>query len=299
MKILNNGQKIPIIGLGSMKNENIEDIVYYSIKDGVRLIDTDPNLKNEEEIGKAIKRVINEGLVKREDLFIIGKLTIENKGNPEKAIKETLENLKLEYLDLYLDQWPTSIIYNNNKNKIKMVSINELWPKMENLIKKRLTKSIGVCNYNIQALNNLLSFCKIKPVANGIEFHPYNYKKNIKKVCDVFEITLLAYCPLAKGNKSKKYFREKNDAHINNMINRINNDLVNKYQKTQGQIILNWHKQLGVIPIVSTSKINRMEENLEALEFDLKSEDMKVLCNLEKKIQINDSQELFGYNILA
>ena len=127
LKILNNGQKIPLIGLGNLKNENIEEIVYYSIKDGVRLIDTEPYLKNEEEIGKAIKRAINDGLVQREDLFIIGKLIIENKNNPEKAIKETLKNLKLDYLDLYLDQWPASTIYdNNNKIKYKILSIYKL-----------------------------------------------------------------------------------------------------------------------------------------------------------------------------
>ena len=260
LKILNNGQKIPLIGLGNLKNENIEEIVYYSIKDGVRLIDTEPYLKNEEEIGKAIKRAINDGLVQREDLFIIGKLIIENKNNPEKAIKETLKNLKLDYLDLYLDQWPASTVYdNNNEIKNKIVSIYELWPKMEDLIKKGLTKSIGVCNYNIQALNNLLSFCKIKPVVNGIEFHLFNYQKNIIKFCEVFEITLLAYCPLAKTNEFKIYIEEKNNDDINQTINRINNELVYKYEKTQGQIILNWHIQLGVIPIVSTSKINRME----------------------------------------
>ena len=300
IKILNNGQNIPLIGLGNLKDENKEEIVYYSIKDGVRLIDTDPNLKNEEEIGKAIKRAIEDGLVKREDLFIIGKLTLENKSNPEKAIKETLKKLKLVYLDLYLDQWPTSTIYDSNyQNKIKMISIYDLWPKMEILIEKGLTKSIGVCNYNVQALNNLLSFCIIKPVVNGIEFHPFNFQKNILKLCEVFGITLLAYSPLAKGNESKKLIEEKANDYIIHIIDRIDNELTYKYGKTKGQIILNWHKQLGVIPIVSTSKINRMEENLEALEFNMESEDIKQLCSLGKKIRFNDSHKIFGYNILA
>lgn len=297
---LNNGEVIPLIGLGNLSSNNIEDIVYYSIKDGVRLIDTDSYLDNEKEIGNAIRKAILQKLVRRDELFIIGKLWIKNKKNPEKALKETLQKLKLEYIDLYLDQWP-SFSSSDDKNNEKMISIYELWPKMENLVEKKLTKSIGVCNYNIQALNNLLSFCKINPVVNGFEFHPFNYPKNLKKFCDINKIVILAYSPLSNGLLKEFLFEDKNE-ELNNQIKKIDNYLVNKYEKTLGQIFLKWHIQLGTIPIVSTSKINRMEENLEALEFDLNEKDIEELCNIRNKknpIKINDSHELFGYNIFA
>ena len=296
-KTLNNGKEIPLIGLGNLRINNIEDIVYYSIKDGVRLIDTDPSLVNEEAIGKAIKRAIKEGLVSRNELFIIGKLWRKNKKNPEKALQETLKKLDLDYVDLYLDQWPT-FSSPDDKNNTQIVSIYELWPQMENLVEKKLTKSIGVCNYNIQALNNLLSFCKIKPVVNGIEFHPYNYKKNLKKFCDVNNIVILAYSPLSNGLFNDFIFENKND-EFSEQIKKMNDGLANKYERTLGQIFLNWHIHLGTIPIVSTSKINRMEENLEAVEIKLDSEDIEELSKIEKKIKVNDSHELFGYNIFA
>jgi diketogulonate reductase-like aldo/keto reductase len=296
-KKLYNGEIIPLIGLGGLKKdivENIEEIVYYSIKDGIRLIESDPNLKNEEEIGKGIKKALDEKLVKREELFIIGKLWITNKSDPEKALKKTLKKLHIDYLNLYLDQWPT-IINHGNKKDIETVSIYDLWPKMENLIKENLTKSIGVSNYNIQALNNLLSFCKIRPVVNGIEFHPYCYQKNMITLCEKMNITLLAYYPLAKNYQEDLFIDEKTNNQINNIINKLER----KYKKTSTQIILNWHKHLGTIPIVSTSLINATEENLEALEFGLGEEEINNLGSLDKKIIINDNRQIFGYNIMA
>lgn len=287
-KNLNNGQLIPLIGLGGLKRqkmENIEEIVYYSIKDGIRLIETDPYLDNEEDIGNGIKKALKEDLVKREELFIIGKLGIYNKKDPENSLKKTLSNLKIDYLDLYLDQ---SITYNNYDKKIITLSIYELWPKMENLVYKGLTKSLGVCNYSIQALNNLMSFCKIKPVVNGIQFHPYYYQKNMFYLCNKMNITLLSYFPLAKEYYEDLFIDEKYSKHFFK-------NLVNKYEKSSEQIILNWHKQLGTIPIVTTSLINISEENLNALNFELEKEDIDKISSLKKKIKIKDNNKIFSF----
>ena len=155
-----------------------------SIKDGMRLIDTAFKYGNEEDIGKGIKKALDDGLCKREDLFIIGKIWITDKNDPEKAIKESLKKLQLKYLDLYLDHWPSGNDYTDINNIKRQVSIYDFWPKMESLVEKGLTRSIGCSNYNVQSLLNLLSFCKIKPVANEVEFHPYYYQENLKKFCD-------------------------------------------------------------------------------------------------------------------
>ena len=205
-KTLNNGLKIPLIGLGTSRINPTEDIVYYSINDGIRLIDTAFKYGNEKEVGLGIKKAIDNGIVKREDLFIIGKIWINQRDNPEKALQRTLDKLQLGYIDMYIDHWPTGKNYNHNE-EFRMVPINEFWPKMEKLVEKGLTKSIGVSNYNVQALCNLLSFCKIKPVANEIEFHPYFCQKKLKEFCDKENIAIISYYPLAHGNGAKEYIK--------------------------------------------------------------------------------------------
>ena len=202
-------------------------------------------------------------------------------------------------MDLILSEWSTEAIH-IHKNYYLMTPIDELWKEMENLIKKGLTKSIGVCNYNIQSLNNILSFCEIKPVVNAIEFHPYYFQKNMKVFCEKNDIVILALTPIAKGDNIQSYINDKKDDEILKTFHEnINQNLVYKYEKTQGQILLNWHIQQGIIPIVSTSKINRMEENLEALDFNLQKKDIDELCHLGKRIKLNNSKEIYDYDIWA
>ena len=297
-KKLNNGISIPYIGLGTSRINNIIDVVYSSIKDGVRLIDTAFKYGNEEDIGKGLKKALDDGLCKREDLFIIGKIWIDHRNDPEKAIKDTLQKLNLTYLDLYLDHWPSGNNYSNPDNIKKQVSIFEFWPKMEALVEKGLTRSIGVSNYNVQSLLNLLSFCKIKPVANEVEFHPYFFQENLKTFCDKEDIALIAYYPLAKGNGSRVYTKEHNGA-MDSFKEKCVEDLVSKYNKTPGQIILNWEVAQGVIAIPGTSNPKRMEENLGALDFIMGEEDIKCLNVFGKTMKFCGCRRFFGMNIMA
>ena len=296
-KKLNNNLNIPLIGLGTSRIKNVEEVVYHSIKDGVRLIDTALSYKNEEDIGKGIKKAINEGIVKREELFIVDKLWIDDRGNPEKALKEALKRLGLEYIDLYLDHWPSGDIFLEDKKK-PMVPIFELWPKMEDLFNKGLTKSIGCSNYNVQSLLNLLSFCKIKPVVNQVEFHPYYYQKGLKDFCDKENIALMAYYPLAKGNGAKNYIKEHN-GEMDLFKDKIVKSFSKKYNKSPGQIILNWHIHQGIIAIPSTSKCDRMKEYLESQYFEMSEEDVQKLYRYGKKMKLCGCRRFFGYNIMA
>ena len=296
-KKLNNNLNIPLIGLGTSRIKNVEEVVYHSIKDGVRLIDTALLYKNEEDIGKGIKKAINEGIVKREELFIVDKLWIDDRINPEKALREALKKLDMEYIDLYLDHWPSGDVFLEDK-KTKMIPIFELWPKMEDLVNKGLTKSIGCSNYNVQSLLNLLSFCKIRPVVNQVEFHPYYYQKGLKDFCEKENIALMAYYPLAKGNGAKNYIKEHN-GEIDLFHDKLVKPYSKKYNKSYGQIILNWHIHQGIIAIPSTSKCERMKENLESLFFEMSEEDVNNLCCYGKKIKFCGCKRFFGYNIMA
>ena len=312
---LNNGLEIPIMGLGTTRLRNLDDankslkgddrmkdveeVVYSSIKHGTRLIDTASKYENEVEVGKGIKKAIDEGIVKREDLFVITKMWPDEKEDPEKALKQSLERLQLSYVDLFLDHWPSGKCY-NGKNNFKLISIKDMWPKMEKLVEENLTKSIGVSNYNVQNLLIVLSICKIKPVVNEVEFHPYLYQKDLKEFCDLENIKIIAYYPLIKGvNYKSRFTKIMNEKKLDLLNEEIVKNLANKYGKTVGQIILNWHVHLGVIPIPGSANPERMKENLAAIDFKMEDKDYDLISSLDKQFRFCDGIGIYGIDIFA
>ena len=295
---LNNGLACPIIGLGTCAINNVEEVVYQSIKDGTRLIDTASIYKNEEDVGKGIKRAFDEGIVKREDLFIVTKCWVTEKGDPEKALKSSLERLQLAYVDLYLDHWPCGKDY-TGENKFENICVKDLWAKFEKLVEQGLTKSIGVSNYNVQNLLIILSFCKIKPVIDEVEFNPYLYQKDLKEFCDKEDIKIFAYNPLVKGVYCKTYEKEIEEKKLDLLNEDIVKVLAKKYDKTPGQIILNWYNYVGVIVIPGTSKPERMKENLAAITFEMEKEDYEALSKLNKTFRFCVPFDLYGIDIFA
>ena len=305
---LSNGMEIPIIGLGTSKIARPEEIVYNSIKHGVRLIDTAYKYENEEEVGKGIKRALTEGLCKREDLIIIGKIWIRFRDDPEKAIRESLKKLQLDYFDLYLDHWPSGKDYRNDGiGSFKMASIYDFWPKMEALTKNKddenpLARAIGVSNYNIQCLSNLLSFCKVRPVVNQVEFHLFYIQKTLKEFCDKQNIAIISYYPMPRGNGARMYIKENPGTEFDIFQDSYLKELAEKYNKTAGQIILNWHYLMGCIPIPSTSNKDRFKENLASFDFELEKEDFEELSRHFKQMSLKKfcgCKRFFGINILA
>ena len=298
---LSNGYEIPTMGMGTHRIKNAANVIYSSIKDGVRLIDTATRYGNEEDVGKGIKRALDEGICKREELFVTTKIWPNDKVDPEKALKESLQRLQLDYIDLYLDHWPATKDYRENpEDKIEIVSNYEFWPKMESLVDKGLARSIGLSNYNVQNMLNILSFCRIKPVALQAEFHLYFYQKNLKDFCDKENITFISYFPLGHGNNARIYIKE-HDGEFDIFEEKIIKDLAKKYEKTVGEIILNWHLRQGVIPIPATSKEWRMRENLDTFNFRLEDEDFEKLNNAFdlKRIRFCGSKKYFKINIFS
>ena len=288
---LNNKEKTkcPLIGLGTGEITD-DNVVYQSIVDGVRLIDTEPS--KEEIVGQGIKRALDEKKVKREELFIVTKLELEEKENPEEALRKSLKRLQLDYVDLYLDHWPSCISINNKKH-YKLIPVRDTWKEMEKLYEMKLTKAIGISNYNVGNIFNILSICKYKPAVNEVEFHPFLYQKDLKDFCDKEQIVLFAYYPLAKGHYADEHFNLFKEKIVKKAKNE-NNVL------TEGQIILNWHISQGVVPIPGTSKSNRMKDNLGALKYEMKPEYIELLGrDEENQKRFNDGSEIFGINIFA
>ena len=309
IKTLIYGIEIPYLGLGTSRISDPINIVYNSIKNGLRLIDAAFKYGNEKEVGEGIKKAIDEGLCKREDLFIIGKIWLFEREDPEKAIKSALNRLQLKYLDLYLDHRPSGNIYDrmNNCVEYRQQSIFDVWPKMESLVEKGLTRGIGCSNYNVQSLLNLLSFCKIKPVVNEIELHPYYFSENLIKFCNKENIAIIAYYPLAHGNGAKKYIKE-HGGQMNSFQEKNILDLAQNYNRTPTQIILNWEISQGIITIPGISQEKdteeeiikkRIKENLGALDFKMSNEDIKLLNSNGKKQKFCGCKRFFGINIMA
>jgi D-xylose reductase len=172
-KKLNNGVLIPRVGFGTYKIKNLDKLVYSAIKSGIYHFDTASFYENEVEVGLGINQAIKENICKREDIFVVTKLWHNEKNDVEGALKASLQRLNLEYLDLWLIHWPIPN-FKKIEGKTELGPSNyEVWRNMEKMVEKGLVKSIGVCNFGVQLLLDLLCYAKIKPVMNQIEFHQY------------------------------------------------------------------------------------------------------------------------------
>jgi alcohol dehydrogenase (NADP+) len=295
---LNNGYEMPLLGLGTYRLENINETVKSAIKIGYKLFDTAKLYLNEEEIGKALNECISEGLIKREELFVTTKLWQDDHEDPVGALKESLTRLQLDYVDLFLIHWPLPHI---KEGKIlKKVPLHNLWAGMEDCVNQGLTRSIGVCNFNVQLLLDLLSYCNIKPVNNQVELHPLLAQFDLVDFCHKNEISITAYNPILRGGyavRNKQLF-EKYDLFKNSLILEFSK----KYQKTPAQVILNWHANRNISTIPKSGNPERQEENLKSIEFKMSGEDYEKINNLDLNLRFNISKEKEfsgGVNVFA
>lgn len=258
---LNNGIKMPILGYGvyQVSKEEAKRCVKDAIKVGYRLIDTAQSYFNEEEVGEAILECINEGLVKREDLFITTKIWIDNYGYKKcyDSVKASLKKLKLDYIDLVLLHQPFSDYYGAYK-------------ALEDLYKEGVLKAIGVSNFYPSRLADICSFEReIIPQVNQIEINPLNQQKYAKEINDRFNVALEAWAPFGEGRE-------------NMFLNHTLKDIGNKYNKSVAQVILRWLSMRGIVALAKTTHIERMKENFDIFDFALDNEDFKKIEELDK-----------------
>lgn len=215
-----------------------------AIDTGYRHIDTAYNYTNETEVGDGIHAKLADGTVKREDLFIVSKLwnTFHRADLVEVAVRKSLADLKLEYLDLYLIHFPTAFKegidrYPRNENGDVIYShsadIISTWKAMEDLVHKGLVKSIGLSNFNSEQIDRILAHCTIPPVTNQVEIHPYFYNEKLVDFCKSRNILVTGYSPLR--NPEKHNFNEPPLLHDPKIM-----EIACRYNKSVAQVILRW-----------------------------------------------------------
>ena len=257
-KILNNGLKMPMLGLGVYQLNN-EEIITKAIDElGYRLIDTARMYGNEKIVGKAIKK----SKIPREELFITTKVYGPDRGyeKTKRAIENSLENLGLDYIDLML-------IHEPYKEAL------EMYKALEEAKKEGKIKSIGISNFNKKLYLEFIKQCKEIPQINQVEAHVFYSRKELQKILEKNGTVMEAWSPLAAG---------KNDIFNNETLNKIGK----KYGKTAAQIALKYLLSRNIIIIPKSENIKRLKENIDLFDFELEKEDIKKIETLERKMSL-------------
>lgn len=294
-----NGDKMPALGLGTWKATGTEarEAVYNAIKIGYRHIDCAAKYANEKEVGMGIRKAIKEGLVKREDLWITSKLwnNSHEKGKVIPAIERTLLDLQLEYLDLYLIHWPVAFEYDaldpkesGNFQSLDEVPLTETWNMMEEIKARRLSRHIGVSNFNQHKIQKLIDHGTEKPEMNQIELHPYLRQDELVQWCHDKSIHVTAYSPLGSGDRPEDLKREDEPSLLENDTI---NDLADKHNCHPAQVLIAWSLHRGTAVIPKSTDPEHQKSNLQSSEIDLDDEDMEQIAELNKGYRFIDGTE--------
>ncbi|MDO3675489.1 aldo/keto reductase [Paenibacillus ehimensis] len=253
--VLNNGVRMPWLGLGVWKTKEGDEVVQavqHALEAGYRSIDTAAVYGNEAGVGQALQA----SSIPRDLLFVTTKVWNADQGYDStlRAFEESRRKLQLEVIDLYLIHWPV-------KGKYK-----ETWKALEKLYKDGLVRAIGVSNFKVHHLEDLLQDSEIVPAVNQVEFHPLLNQQELRTFCKEHKIQLEAWSPLMQGNLDLPLLSE----------------LADKYGKTPAQIILRWDLQHGVVTIPKSIRESRIRENIDVFNFTLSDEDMARLDGLNQ-----------------
>ncbi|MBR0080285.1 MAG: aldo/keto reductase [Synergistaceae bacterium] len=258
---LNNGYKMPVLGLGTwtQNNSTAENSVYVAIKEGYRLIDTARYYGNESGVGKGIKRAIDEGIIKRNEIFVTTKIMPGNYSNPDSAIDDSLNSLGLEYIDLMLIHQPG---YNDEN----------VYKALENGVKSGKLKSIGISNYYTpEDFERINKISEITPAVVQNENHIYYQNTDLQKYLERYGTVVESWYPFGGRGNTQEVFN-------NETITKI----AKSHGKTSAQIILRWQIQAGYVVIPGSQNPSHIAENFDIFDFELTQNEMNEISNLNQ-----------------
>jgi alcohol dehydrogenase (NADP+) len=288
-----NSDTMPLFGLGTWRSTRDEtyNSVYEAIKCGYRHIDCAFIYGNEDIVGEAIADAIKNGLVKRSELFITSKLWNDSheKQHVLPALENTLKDLRLDYLDLYLMHWPVAIKHGVQFPKepsellsIENVPIAETWAMLEGCKTKGLCKHIGVSNFNIRMLKELMKTAVQQPEMNQLELHPYLQQPKLVEFCQENNIHVTAYSPLGAGKINEQ------NASSSLLENPTIISVAKKHSCSPAQALLAWGMARNIVVIPKSVKVERLKENFEAQNVRLDAADMQQIATLDANVRITN-----------
>ncbi len=300
------GSFMPVIGLGLWKIPGpvVADTVVEAIRCGYRHLDSACDYGNEREVGEGIRRAVDEGLCTREELWVTSKLwnTYHRVEHVRPALERTLEDLNLDFLDLYLVHFPIALEYvdfdiryppewlHDPDAELPMmkparVPLHETWAAMEELVDQGLVGDIGVCNYGTGLLRDCLNYARHPPAVLQIESHPYLTQPRLLRFCSEEDIAVTAFSPLGALSYLELDMASQEEAVIAQPVVLA---IAQRLGRTPAQVILRWGIQRGTSIIPKTTRPERLVENAALFDFELSADDMKAISSLDRNQRFND-----------
>jgi alcohol dehydrogenase (NADP+) len=286
-----NGDKLDAIGLGTWKSEKgkVEEAVYSALKAGYTHIDCALVYGNETEVGNGIKKALNEGLLSREDLWVTSKLwnNAHRKEDVIPALKQSLNDLQLDYLDLYLMHWPVAFKSglegfpqgDDDYLSLEEVPITETWNAMLEAKKQGLVRHLGVSNFSVKKLKDLIGKTDDVPEMDQVELHPLLQQDDLLAYCKDHNIHLTAFSPLGSGDRTLEM---KADDEPNMLDHKTIKGIAEKHHCTPAQVLIAFHLHRDTAVIPKSTNPGRIKENLNSAELKFDDEDLENLKSLDK-----------------
>ena len=297
---------IPAVGLGLWKVpvEDCADVVYDAIAAGYRHLDSAADYGNEAEVGEGIQRALADGLCTREELWVTSKLwnTYHAPEHVRPALQRSLDDLKLDYLDLYMVHFPIALAFvpfeeryppewlHDPENpeagmKLGTTPLHVTWAAMESLVTDGLVRELGVCNYNSGLLHDLMCYARIRPTTLQIETHPYLTQERLLRVCEQYALRPVAFSPLGALSYLELDMADREESLLENA------DVLRAaaaHDRTPAQILLRWNIQRGCAVLPKSRHTERLRENLSVTDFELDDQEMAAISALNRNRRFND-----------